>query len=274
VARGPAILLCLMIAGPAATTDGEYRFNAAGCLACHTDEDGQPLAGGRPFETPFGIFYSPNISPDRETGIGSWTRADFIRAVRHGIAPDGSAYFPVFPYPSYRLMTEDDAAAIYDYLRTVPPRRQRNRPHDLRWWLGRWMMKPWQWWILEPPAPPPTDPQLRRGRYLVDALGHCGECHTPRKFAGVSDQSRYLAGTSDGPDGETVPNITPDRDNGLGKWDDDDLEYFLQTGALPNGDYTGSLMSEVIDNVTSRLTADDTKALLSYLRSVPAIAPP
>ena len=121
---------------------------------------------------------------------------------------------------------------------------------------------------------PPADPLLRRGAYLVDALGHCGECHTPRKFAGVLDRSRYLGGSKDGPEGESVPNITPHRDHGIGKWDADDLDYFLQTGALPDGDYVGSLMSEVVDNVTSKLTAADRKAVVTYLRSIPALAKP
>lgn len=275
MARGPAIVLLVVICGAAgAAAEGAYLFNAAGCFACHTEEGGQPLAGGRRFETPYGVFYSPNISPDPDTGIGGWTRAEFVAALKHGIAPDGSAYFPVFPYPSYRLLSDADAAAIHDYLLTVEPYVQPNREHALPWWLGRWMMQPWQWWFLEQAAPAPADPQLRRGAYLVDALGHCGECHTPRKFAGVPDRSRYLGGTEDGPEGEAVPNITPHRDDGIGKWDADDLDYFLQTGALPDGDYTGSLMSEVIDNVTSKLTAADRKAVVAYLRSLPALAKP
>nr|MDJ0738492.1 cytochrome c [Gammaproteobacteria bacterium] len=124
------------------------------------------------------------------------------------------------------------------------------------------------------PAPPPAEPELARGRYLVDALGHCGECHTARKFAGLSDRSRYLAGTRDGPGGEKIPNITPHRDDGIGKWSADDLDYFLETGALPDGDYTGSAMAEVIDNTTSRLTTADRRAMGRYLRSLPALPGP
>lgn len=267
----PAALLGVaIIAAPVAATgaDGAYLLHAAGCVTCHTAEDGQPLAGGRAFQTEFGTFYSPNITADTETGIGSWTREQFVAALRHGTAPDGSAYFPVFPYPSYRLMTDEDAAAIFAHLMTLPAVSRRNRDHEARWWLGRWMMKPWQWWLLESPPAPPQDPQLARGRYLVDALGHCGECHTPRKLAGLTDWSRYLAGTSAGPDGEKVPNITPQRGDGIGKWRADDLDYFLETGALPNGDYTGSVMAEVIDNTTARLTPADRAAMVRYLRSV------
>jgi mono/diheme cytochrome c family protein len=259
----------------ARATDGEYLFHAAGCLACHTREGGQPLAGGRPLETPYGVFYTPNISPDPATGIGNWSRAQFIQALKHGTAPDGSAYYPAFPYPSYRLMTDQDAASLFDYLRTTPAQHQANREHDLPWWLARWMMRLWQWWVLDEPPPEPAavraDPLLSRGRYLVDALGHCGECHTPRNWLGVSIRTRYLAGNAAGPDGDKVPNITPDRGSGIGKWDADDLEYFLESGQLPNGDYAGSLMTEVIDNATSKLTADDRRAMTAYLRSIRAL---
>lgn len=267
----PIAVLGLLWVSPGLCSEGEYLFDAAGCLACHTAEGGQPLAGGRAFDTPFGVFYSPNISPDPETGIGNWSRAEFIRAVKHGEAADGSAYFPVFPYPSYRLMTDADAGRLFDHLQTLTPQHQENREHELPWWLARWMMKLWQWLFQDEPPPAPSDPVLNRGRYLVDALGHCGECHTPRHWAGVPDRSRYLGGSRDGPEGETVPNITPDRDAGIGKWDADDLGYFLETGALPNGDYTGSLMTEVVDNTTSRLTAADRKAMVEYLKSIPAI---
>jgi mono/diheme cytochrome c family protein len=263
-----ASILGLLWVAPGVCSEGEYLFDAAGCLACHTAEGGQPLAGGRPFETPYGVFYSPNISPDPATGIGNWSRAEFIQAVRHGQAPDGSAYFPVFPYTSYRLMTDADAGSLFDHLQTLTPQHQENREHELSWWLARWMMKLWQWLFQDDPAPPPSDPGLSRGRYLVDALGHCGECHTPRNWAGAPDRSRYLAGSKDGPEGETVPNITPNRDDGIGKWDADDLGYFLETGALPNGDYTGSLMTEVVDNTTSKLTAGDREAMVVYLKSI------
>jgi len=136
------------------------------------------------------------------------------------------------------------------------------------------MVTPWQWFFLDEPSPPPTDATLSRGRYLVDALGHCGECHTPRDWAGLPDRERYLAGTRQGPEGEKVPNITPDRDDGLGKWDSDDLEYFLESGELPDGDYTGGLMTEVVENTTSKLTPDDRQAMVDYLRSLEPIPGP
>lgn len=255
-------------------SDGEYLFAISGCLACHTAEEGPPLAGGRAFETPYGTFYSPNITPDPKTGIGRWTSKQFSAALRHGQAPDGSAYFPVFPYSSYQLMTEVDANKIFEYVLTRSPVQKQNREHKLTWWLSRWMMRPWQWWFQPTPPPPPADQILARGRYLADALGHCGECHTHKNRLGVADHSRYLAGTAVGPEGKKVPNITPNRTDGIGKWDADDLDYFLESGELPDGDYAGSLMTEVIDNATSKLTAADRSAMVAYLKSVPALPGP
>ena len=273
--RPAAVLLVVAaLATPALAATGEYLFHAAGCAGCHTAEDGPPLAGGRRFDTAFGTFYSPNITPDRATGIGGWTRERFVRALKHGERGDGAAYFPVFPYPSYRLLSDDDAAAIHSYLQSLPPQHHRNRDHDLPWWLARWMLHPWQWWLMDDPPQPPADAELRRGWYLVDALGHCGECHTPRSSTGVSIRARYLAGTRDGPDGEKVPNITPQPRDGIGRWSADDLAYFLETGALPDGDYIGSLMSEVVDNTTSRLSGEDRAALVRYLRSVAPVEGP
>jgi mono/diheme cytochrome c family protein len=268
----------LLAAAPGHAADGAYLFSAAGCLACHTAEDGPPLAGGRALDTRYGVFYTPNITPDVETGIGGWTRAQFVNALKHGTAPDGSAYFPTFPYTSYRQMSDADAGMIFDYLQSVAPQRRPNREHELPWWLARWMIKLWQWWVLDDPEPVPPDvrddPLLSRGRYLVDALGHCGECHTPRNWLGVSIRSRYLAGARDGPEGDKVPNITPDRDDGIGRWDADDLAWFLESGELPGGDYTGGLMTEVVDNATAKLTAADRDAMVAYLRSLSPLPGP
>lgn len=271
---GQAIILILVV-GTSHADEGAYLMRAAGCQACHSAENNPPLAGGRAFETRFGTFYSPNITPDRETGIGDWTRAQFIAALKHGKAPDGRAYFPVFPYPSYRQMSDRDASLIFDHLKSLDPHHRPNREHALPWWLARWMMKPWQRWLLDDPRPLPDslsgDPQLERGRYLVDALGHCGECHTPRNLVGVSIRSRYLAGTDSGPDGDPVPNITQDQDDGIGRWDADDLGWFLETGELPDGDYVGGQMVEVVDQSTARLTPADRRAMVDYLRSVESV---
>jgi len=271
---GLAVILFLVV-GSGQADEGRYLLRAAGCPACHTAENGPALAGGRAFETRYGTFYSPNITPDRETGIGDWTRAQFIAALKHGTAPGGSAYFPVFPYPSYRLLSDQDAGLIFDHLQSTAPHHRPNREHTLPWWLARWMMKPWQRWVLDDPTPVPgavaEDPQLERGHYLVNALAHCGECHTPRNLAGVAKPSRYLAGTDTGPEGDPVPNITPDRTDGIGRWDADDLGWFLESGELPDGDYIGGQMVAVIDQNTARLTPADRDAIVAYLRSVKAV---
>jgi len=256
--------------------NGRYVYQAAGCEACHTAKGGEPLAGGRAFATPFGTFYSPNITPHTKHGIGRWTKQQFINAVRHGRSPSGSAYFPVFPYPSYRRMTDADAADLFDYLMARQPDATPNRAHELSWWVGRWMMRPWQWCLLDASSSAPADESraAARGRYLVDALGHCGECHSPRSRLGVLDADRHLAGNNNGPGGESVPNITPHRDDGIGKWSADDLAYFFETGELPDGDYTGGHMADVIDHGTSWLTPRDRQAIVTYLRSLPPVPGP
>lgn len=260
-----------------AVARGEYVFRAAGCLACHTDEDGggAPLAGGRALESPFGTFYSPNITPDREHGIGAWSEADFERALRRGVAPDGSPYYPSFPYPAYTRMRSEDVRALWAYLRTVAPVGRGDRPHALPWYL-RVRAAVWGWRLLyfEPGemAPSPEGGEAwNRGAYLAEAQAHCGECHTPRGLLGGLDQTRRHAGTSQGPDGAAVPNITPDRETGIGRWRADDLAYFLKTGATPAGDYTGGLMAEVVDHGTRYLTEEDRLAIATYVLSLPPV---
>ena len=256
---------------------GEYVLRAAGCVACHTDaeNDGPFLAGGRAFKTPFGTFYSPNITADPEHGIGQWTEADFVRALYVGVAPDGSHYYPVFPYTSYTRMRREDITALWAYLTTAEPLDKPNTPHQLPWYM-RWRLVNWGWKVMNfQPGPIQVRPERGtawlRGAYLAQALGHCGECHTPRDSLGALDEDMPYAGTREGPDGETVPNITPDRETGIGRWSADDLDYFLETGGTPDGDYTGSLMAEVIDDSLSYLTAADREALVIYLRALKPI---
>jgi len=258
---------------------GEYLFRIAGCASCHTDRDakGPALAGGRPLATPFGTFFTPNITPDRETGIGRWTDAQFLRALKAGIAPDGSNYFPSFPYGSYASMRHEDALAIKRYLFSRDEVRQRNRDHDLPWYLPRALVSIWKWSYFRPVVihgqkkmgDEASDRQ--RGAYIAVALAHCAECHTPRDKFGGMDLSRSLAGTRDGPDGDSVPNITSDASTGIGRWSDDELKQYLKTGMTPDGDYAGGLMAEVIDNGLKYLKQDDLAALVSYLRSVPKV---
>lgn len=256
---------------------GAYIFNAAGCLGCHTDEKGggRPLAGGRALATPFGTFHTPNITPDPETGIGRWSDADFVRALREGLRPDGAHLFPAFPYASYTRMTDRDLLDLKAYLFSRPAVAAPNKPHDLTppfsW---RFLLPVWQWLYLTPgpvPDDPARPPAWNRGRYLVDALGHCAECHSPRTPLGGVDTDRYLAGTPDGPDGDKVPGITGAKGKGgIGGWSDGDLTLFLETGLTPDGDVVGGAMGEVVRNTTSKLTADDRAAIAAYLKTVPA----
>jgi mono/diheme cytochrome c family protein len=227
---------------------GRYVFYAAGCVSCHTRD--QLMAGGRPVVTPFGTFYPPNITPHREYGIGAWTKEDFVRALREGLNPQGEHYYPAFPYPSYTRMTQQDMQALYAYLMTLPASSMEIRPHDLYWpFSSRPMIVHWKagrFTAGEFSADPGKSPQWNRGAYLAEALGHCGECHTPRDYLGAPRRDRYLAGTCTGPDGRPVPNITPDRETGIGYWTCEELMIFLMTGKRPDGGYTGSLMAEVL----------------------------
>ena len=254
---------------------GAYLAKAGGCVGCHTEKkDGAvPYAGGRELKTPFGTFYGPNITPHPHAGIGRWTEADFLRALRSGMRPDGAHYFPAFPYPSFTLIQDADARDLWAFLRALPPNARQNRPHELRAPYGwRFMVGPWKWLFFTPgpfAADPTRSASLNRGAYLAGALGHCGECHTPRNFLGGTRRERLLAGTANGPEGKSVPNLTPAK---LKKWDDRDLRAFLESGLTPDGDVAAEAMGEVVRNTTSQLTADDLAALIAYLRSLPALA--
>lgn len=277
-----AALCWLTLALPASGADkalspGEYLFRAAGCAGCHTDEEnkGAPLAGGRALRTPFGVFYAPNITPDPETGIGRWSAADFTRALRDGLSPRGRHYYPAFPYTSYTRMTDADINAIRTYLFSQKPVRQENKPHELPWYLrSRASLWPWKLFFFRAGA---FEPQLdrpeewNRGAYLVKAVGHCGECHTPRNFLGGFKDSHKMAGNPDGADGAEIPNITPDRKTGIGSWTVNDIASYLKSGATPDGDYAGDVMADVIDHSTSYLTDQDRRAIAMYIVSLPAI---
>jgi mono/diheme cytochrome c family protein len=249
---------------------GQYLAKAGGCVGCHTEEKqgATPFAGGRALKTPFGTFYGPNITPDEKAGIGRWSEGDFIQAMRHGLRPDGANYFPAFPYPSFTKIADADLKDLWAYLRSLPPSARVAEPHDLRFPFG-WRFLVWIWkWLFFTPGPFQPDPArtgiLNRGAYLVEALGHCGECHTPRNFLGGPKKSRFMAGGKL-PDGKSVPNLTPTR---LKRWDDKDLKDFLQTGQTPDGDVVAESMGEVIRNTTSQLTPPDLEALLAYLKAL------
>ena len=252
---------------------GQYIFFAAGCISCHTVD--LPLAGGRAIDSPFGTFYSPNITPHPEYGIGNWTHEDLIRALREGISPEGEHYYPAFPYPSFTRMTRRDIMALYAYLMAQPAFPKRNRPHALVWFLSnRALIAHWKQGSFTPGVlqfNPNESREWNRGQYLAMALGHCSECHTPRGLLGDPLMDKYLAGTREGPGGIWIPNITPDEETGIGDWAHEDLETFLATGRKPDGNYPTNLMMEVLGTSCMRLTEYDRHALVIYLSSLPPI---
>jgi mono/diheme cytochrome c family protein len=259
---------------------GRRIFAATGGCTCHTNfpgegEEAPPLAGGRALETPFGVFYSTNITSDSETGIGSWTDDDFIRAMTEGLSPTGEHYFPVFPYPSFSGLHRRDLVDLKAYLGSLPAIRRENLPPGAPF--------PFSWratvlgWKLVNFTPKVIEPDLtesegwNRGRYLVEAAAHCGECHTKRTLTGGLDSSMSLAGSRDGPEGELAPNITPHTETGIGSWSRPDVVWYLETGLKPDGDDTQGLMSEVIEHGYANLPAGDREAIAAYLATIPPI---
>lgn len=257
---------------------GGYLVRAAGCISCHTDKKakGAPFAGGRALKTPFGIYYSPNITPDPETGIGKWTDDDFLRALKRGMNPEGEHYFPVFPYTTYTKLRDDDTLAIKAYLFSLKPVTRKNRAHDVRppfgwrWTIGSWKVRYFQEGQFK--SDPNQDEAWNRGAYLVEALAHCGECHTPRNFAGALDRTMWMAGTEDGPEGEVAANITPDFETGIGDWSVDQIAFFLKVGTKPDYEAAEGLMAEAIEDGLSHLSGDDLKAIAQYIKSLPPIS--
>lgn len=251
---------------------GKYLTYAGGCISCHTEEadDAVPLAGGRAMETPFGTFYSPNITPDEETGIGGWSEDDFVNAFWEGVSPDGEHYFPSFPYTAYTGASRQDLLAIRAYLMSLEPVPNESPGHDLAWYMGTrlaaggWKALNFESGRFEPD--PEKDEQWNRGAYLVRHLGHCGECHTPRSATGVLVADEEFAGSEFGD--EHIPNISSHPVDGIGRWSLSDIEYFLDIGMLPDGDFTGSSMVAVIEDNTSKLTREDRLAIAAYLKSV------
>ena len=286
LALGLAAVLAARVAGaesapdPTAVERGAYIFTLAGCAACHTDVKGKGplLAGGRAIDTPFGTFYGPNITPDPVHGIGRWSDADFIRALREGLRPDGGHLFPVFPYTSFTLMTDADLRDLKAYIFSLPPVAKPSREHDV--WFPfswRWLQTFWRW-LNFTPGPFAPDPgqstAWNRGAYVVRALGHCAECHTPRDALGGLQNGLAFSGNPKGPERQKVPNITSDKTTGIGSWSHNQLLTFLRSGLLPNGDVVGSVMGEVIQNETSKMTDADRESVAIYLKSLPAIANP
>jgi len=258
---------------------GTYIYRAAGCASCHTAKGGAELAGGHAFETPFGTFYSSNITPDPATGIGGWSDEDLIRALREGKSPDGRHYFPAFPYTSYTLMADDDIRVLKAYLDTIPPVSSAVADHEmivplniLPTNLVRLGMIGWNWLYFDQGPyrtdAGPDDALLARGQYLVKGVGHCGACHTPRNLLGASKTDQHLEGTKKGPDGKAVPAIHYHEQEGIGEWVKEDITFALETGMKPDGDVMGGSMAKVVEHGTSYMTPDDLEAIAAYLMTL------
>jgi mono/diheme cytochrome c family protein len=252
---------------------GRYLAKAADCEVCHTAVGGPLYGGGRAFKTPFGTLYSPNITADPDTGIGGWSDQDFLRAVHKGIARDGSRLYPAFPYASYTYLVDDDVLAIKAYLFSLPTVKSVTPPNDLGFPFNQRPLMAF-WSVLYSPDrrfEPLADrsPEWNRGAYLVEALAHCGDCHTPRNAAQGLDNRRKFAGTV--VEGWRAYNITADRTSGIGAWTDAELAQYLSAGHAANRGSAGGPMAEAVDASLSALTHDDIAAVVTYLRTVPAI---
>jgi mono/diheme cytochrome c family protein len=259
---------------------GKYVFGATGGCGCHTEPGkGKPInAGGRRIDAPFGTVYATNITPDRETGIGTWTDEQIITATRLGRRPNGERILPVHPFMAFNGMAEGDLKALVAYLRTVPAVKKLNQPKRITVPLFESVFLPaWLAAFAAHETPPATAPASgpARGEYLVKAVGHCGECHTPRGVTQAVDNSRFLAGNPKGPENTEVPNITPDPQTGL-KWSVEEIADYLATGNKPDGDVAGSLMLEVISGPGGSvgykdMTKADLTAIAQYMKSVPPV---
>jgi mono/diheme cytochrome c family protein len=257
---------------------GKVVFALAGGCGCHNLADGTVGSGGRELKTPFGTFYGTNITPDRETGIGAWSDEEIIAAIRDGEARGKGVEAPVMPYYQYAGMSDADVRALVAYLRTLPPVRRVNREAEVSLPFPRLAYRAWRLLFaprVTAPTETPSEP-LARGRYLVAHVSICGDCHTPRNRFGAFDTARYLAGTDQGPDGNPVPNITPDPDTGLAKWREGAFVEVLQSGMLPNMDNVQGLMAEVVDGYGggpgySDAPESELRSIAKYMKSVPPV---
>ncbi|AZE64288.1 Cytochrome c, mono-and diheme variants [Pseudomonas synxantha] len=270
----------------AAETDlikqGEYLARAGDCVACHTAKGGKPFAGGLPMETPIGVIYSTNITPDK-TGLGDYSFEDFDKAVRHGIAKNGSTLYPAMPYPSYARVSDSDMQALYAYfMKGVEPVAQENKDSDIPWPLSmRWPLAAWRWMfapaVEEHQAQTAADPVINRGAYLVEGLGHCGACHTPRaltmqeKALSAADGNAFLSGSAP-LEGWIAKSLRGDHKDGLGSWSEEQLVQFLKTGRSDRSAVFGG-MSDVVVHSMQYMSQDDLTAIARYLKSLPAVDP-
>jgi mono/diheme cytochrome c family protein len=273
-----SLILCSAFALPAQATEpspdtiqrGRALVIAGDCASCHSGDPAKPFAGGKRIDTPFGAIFSPNITPDRDTGIGAWSETDFYRALRLGVAPDGSRYYPAFPYPNFSKLTRDDILAIRAYLGTLAPISNKAPPPRLAFPLNfRVVMRVWNFLFFRPGILTPDQQKgadWNRGRYLVEGLGHCGACHTPKNMMGADKRGASYAGGAIG--GYFAPRLDGAARGGLKSWSVDELAEYLQSGR--NGkSHAGGLMAEVVVNSTAKMSDADVKAIAVYLKSLP-----
>ncbi|WP_249673170.1 cytochrome c [Pseudomonas abieticivorans] len=253
---------------------GAYLAHAADCTACHTAPHGNPFGGGYPVGTPFGLIYGTNISSDKTHGIGSWSDDQFVAAVRDGVGKDGQQLYPAMPYDSFTKMSRDDVLAIKAYLMSEPPVAEASPVTDLPFPFNqRWGMVFWKFFNFTPGELKPDPSQTaewNQGRYLVDALAHCGTCHTPRNLTMGMDTKKPFAGGDLG--GFVAYNITPDKTAGIGSWTQNELVTYLQTGHVDGRASASGPMAEAIEHSLQYLPESDLAAIATYLQSVPAIA--
>lgn len=275
-ATAPAATSATLAAPPNAgqITRGEYLTKAADCIACHTVDQAKPFAGGYPLATPFGTIYGPNITADKETGIGSWSDEDFIGALHNGVDDEGKHLYPAMPYASYTKLSRDDVLAIKAYLFSLPPIQQKNLENNLPFPLNqRWILAGWNLFNFKPGEwkdDAAKSPEWNRGAYLVEGLAHCQECHTPRNLTMGVDLKRSFGGAQLG--GWTAFNITPDPVSGIGGWKDEEVTQYLKSGLVPGKASAAGGMAEAIEHSLQYLSDADLKAIVTYMRSVPAIS--
>jgi len=255
---------------------GAYLAKAADCMVCHTAPGGKQYAGGLGFKLPFGTLYSTNITPDKETGIGDYSDADFLNALHRGVRRDGARLYPAMPYTSYTYISDDDALAIKAYLfslpavHAAPPENTLQFPFNQRWGMMFWSA------VFNPDTrfEPDTSKsaEWNRGAYLAEALAHCGECHTPRNLAFALDNRKKFAGALAA--GWRAFNITSDKQTGIGGWSDGQLASYLSTGHATGHGTASGPMGEAVDHSFSQLVPEDIHAIVAYLRSVPPISSP
>lgn len=255
---------------------GEYLARVGNCMACHTTQGGAPYAGGRGIETPFGVVHSSNLTPDKARGIGTWTSAEFWRALHHGRSKDGRLLYPAFPYPNYTQVTRDDADAIFAYLQTLPAVAEPNRPHALRFpYSTQAALAVWRALFFSPGQPsvePAQTAEYNRGAYLVNGLGHCTACHTPRNALGATTEARAFSGGLIPVQNWYAPALNAAHEAGVKEWRTEDVAALLQTGVAPQGSVLGP-MAEVVFRSTQYLSDADARAMAVYLQALPQQPP-